>query len=188
MKKRIYFFSILFFLFVGVAICIYFFHSGPPLGQETVTDPAQYRNVNPYVETALADSFSGALPEKLSVLAEVDTYCYSYSCALFGDPEFYIILQVKYNDVNEFTEERSRLLRLSAGTASPNESGRSFLKGSPEEITAYLDDRLQDGTRYIFEIVQVNESQNTILYLVSQLCDGQEKSTEVVSILQNVIS
>lgn len=184
-KMKCLFFSIPFLLVVA---CVFFHLIEFPLGRESITDSAQYLEVNHYVEAALTDSFRGALPEKIPALAEVEIYNYSYSCAVFGNPEFCIILQVRFNDANEFAEERNRLFLLSADKSAPHEFSKIFLKGSPEEIRAYLDDYPQDGTRYAFEIVQVNELQKTILYFVSQTYDGQRENTAVTSFLWNAIA
>ena len=60
------------------------------------------------------------------------------------------------------------------------------LKGSLEELAAYLDGEPQDGTRYVLACVQLDPVQKTVSYFVAQLYDGQKPLSAVSDILHGL--
>ena len=61
-----------------------------------------------------------------------------------------------------------------------------WLKGSLEELAAYLDGEPQDGTRYVLACVQLDPVQKTVSYFAAQLYDGQKPLSAVSDILHGL--
>ena len=173
---------LLLLLCIGLFSCT----ADPPVGGAEITAPEQYLNVNHYVETALHNDFLDFLPElgRLDPSADILRYHYEYRCAALGEPQFAISMQVEFCDDAAYQAERSRIMRL---TGEPSDEVTvTWLKGSTEELAAYLDGEPQDGTRYVLACVQLDPVQKTVSYFAAQLYDGQKPLSAVSDILHGL--
>lgn len=169
-------------LCIGLFSCA----ADPPVGGADLTAPEEYLNVNHYVETALHSDFPDFLPEReaLDPSAGILRYHYEYRCGVLGDPQFAISMQAEFRDDAAYQAECSRIAQLAEG---PSEGvTHIWLKGSAEEIAAYLDGEPQDGTRYVLACVQLDPAQRTVSYFAAQLYDGQEPLSAVSEALHDL--
>lgn len=174
--------------FLPLLLCIGLFScaADPPVGGADLTAPEEYLNVNHYVETALHSDFPDFLPEReaLDPSAGILRYHYEYRCGVLGDPQFAISMQAEFHDDAAYQAECSRIAQLAEG---PSEGvTRIWLKGSAEEIAAYLDGEPQDGTRYVLACVQLDPAQRTVSYFAAQLYDGQKPLSAVSEALHDL--
>lgn len=174
-KRKYRFLSLLLLLCIGLFSCA----ADPPVGEVDITAPEEYLNVNHYVETALHSDFPDFLPEReaLDPAADILRYHYEYRCGLLGDPQFAVSMQAEFCDDAAYQAECSRIMQLAE---EPSEGVTLiWLKGSAEEIAAYLDGEPQDGTRYVLACAQLDSAQRTVFYFAAQLYDGQEPLSAV---------
>ena len=103
---------------------------------------------------------------------------------MLGDPQFAISMQVEFRDDAAYQAESGRIMRF---TGEPSDEVTIiWLKGSTEELAAYLDGEPQDGTRYVLACVQLDPVQKTVSYFAAQLYDGQKPLSAVSDILHDL--
>ena len=173
---------LLLLLCIGLFSCT----ADPPVVGAEITAPEEYLNVNHYVETALHSDFPDFLPDReaLDPSADILRYHYEYCCGVLGDPQFAISMQVEFRDDAAYQAESGRIMRFTGEPA--DEVTVIWLKGSLEELAAYLDGEPQDGTRYVLACVQLDPVQKTVYYFVAQLYDGQKPLSAVSDILHGL--
>lgn len=174
------------FLPLLLCICLFSCAADPPVGGADLTAPEEYLNVNHYVETALHSDFPDFLPEReaLDPSADILRYHYEYRCGVLGDPQFAISMQAEFHDDAAYQAESDRIMRFTGEPA--DEVTVIWLKGSLEELAAYLGGEPQDGTRYVLACVQLDPAQRTVSYFAAQLYDGQEPLSAVSEALHDL--
>lgn len=93
-------------------------------------------------------------------------------------------MQVEFRDDAAYQAESGRIMRFTGEPA--DEVTVIWLKGSLEELAAYLDGEPQDGTRYVLACVQLDPVQKTVSYFAAQLYDGQKPLSAVSDILHDL--
>ena len=161
--------------------------SDPPIDRMTVTDAAEYGKYNEYVTNTLAENFDGVLPTQIPQHSTVDTYSYSYECAVLGDPSFYIYLKIAFDDNSAYQDEQKRIASLSSSVLNET-TGKTYylIQINEEDIGHYTDTAILDGMYYRFECAVVDESCQSIEYLSAQLWDSYKKVNCITEILTDI--
>ncbi len=150
------------------------------------TDINDYLKYHSWVETMLEEELNGSLPSKEIVnSADVDTYLYRYNNGgLLGDRTFIIDLKCKYNE-KDYSAEKTRIESLSSKMVNAD-SKQLYLINYPSNIDYFSDDEIYDGLAFVFEIVIVDDKNQSIEYLSSLQQDNMYKEDIVKELVSSI--
>lgn len=151
------------------------FSADPPVETVTIYDKEQYMQFNSYVANAIKSDFSQTLPQAIPEQASITNYVYSYRCALFGDPTFSVMLELKYAERAVFEREMERLHSLENSVAILADSLDKKLiciDSNLVSIEKYLDKEVFDGLSFSISCAEIDEKNMTITYCIASLWDG----------------
>ena len=158
--------------------------SDPPVRTDDVTSPERYMEFNSYVRGDLEEAFAAVFPAEPGGEAQ---YRYAYTCAVFGDPNYYIWLREEYPSGEEYEAEIARLGALSSG-AEAGADGSLFLLGTPGDLAALLDDETRDGQAYALLIVRTDDEAQTVEYCYLHEYDGSPHREALRGLLEGAAS
>ncbi len=157
--------------------------SSVPVGTEETEDPAQYLQVNRYVERELNEGFYEVFPAEIQKEAVCQRYAYRYECAIGGMPSYYLHLRLQMNTV-DFTQEAERLEQMDAVTRCwDGDTCYVVFGGEKGDFQRYLDEVIEDGRCFSFRIAVIDRASGTIEYFYAQLYDEFEADAEVKELL-----
>lgn len=161
--------------------------SSAPVGSEKTEDPAQYLQVNRYVERELNEGFCEPFPAEIPREAVCQRYAYRYDCAVFGLPSYSLYLKLQMS-ADDFAQEAERLEQMDAVTRCwDGDTCYVVFEGEKEEFQRYLDAKTEDGRVFLFRIAIIDRANGTIEYLYAQLYDEFEADAEVKNLLNCVL-
>ena len=159
--------------------------SDPPVGEVINTDVKKYGKYNEYVKDILTSHFKGALPEAVPDNADVIDLYYLYTCAILGDPAFYIDLKIRFNDTESYDGEKERIGKLTDSLIEADRKMYYLIDASEDFINEYLDtETIRDGYVILLEIVVFEDSTCEVEYLTAQVWDAQKRFDHVQNIIE----
>lgn len=166
--------------------CVLFL-SDPPIGSKRVTDIGDFGNYNRYVKNQLTDNYKGSFPAEVSDEWSDVSYYYQYKCAVFGDPNFCLDLQICAENSDYYLGEKERISSLTSECVQASDGKQYYiLSGDEDAIRHYFDDEIHDGQSYHFEIVVFDDAANRIEYLTAYRWDNAEKISYVDTVLRAI--
>ncbi len=164
-----------------------FFLSDPPIGSKTVTDIDDFGTYNKYVKNQLADKFQGSFPAEVSDEWSDTSYYYQYKCAVFGDPNFCMDLQIHVENDSYYQGEKERISSITSECVQTSDGKQYYiLSGDENDIQHYFDDEIHDGQDYRFEIVVFDDAASRIEYLTAYRWDNAERISCVDTVLRTI--
>lgn len=170
---------------VGIFV---FFLSGcagdPPITTVRVTDTSAYGKFNDYVNRDLAQSVS-ILPNEIPSNATVIEYNYNYCCAVLGDPNYSILLNLRFTDAESFTQERTRVLEMSGTDVQIIKSDsveRIYWGKTQEGLEKLTDSEVLDGLSVHIKYALLDNDNCQITYAMGLLWDGDEHDKKVIEV------
>lgn len=184
-NKRIY----IIFVLLIVAVIGFIILNYPPIGNDVHSDVSDFSNFNRFVRNMIKSEFVDTLPSSIPKNAKNEEYNYLYRCGLIGDPTFYIFLSFEYSDNESLYREIQRLENLRP-IKSLFLDGKHYMifDGSQESFNGYLDDEAHSGVFWHFNIVIVNEINNTIEYSLAYCHDIYGKIDRLTKTIESVIN
>ena len=184
-KKKCTIFSLIFTVLVLVVVMLLF--SNPPIGiirSDTLYD---YGRCESFVFSCIEEYYADILPKYIPDSCEVNKFSFEYSCSLFGNPNFYILLNQQYSKA-EFDKEIDRIQSFNPTTTfSTKESQYLIVTGALSDISSITDSEILDGTFYTVEIAKVNKSTLCIEYFVLYQWDASPVSENISMFLYPLI-
>ena len=159
--------------------------SDPPINSTVIDDEQRYLQVNKYVDQMLHEHFLGMLPSTDLVNSERSDYHYEYSCSVLGEPSFLIHCTVKFDSAESLSKETGRLNKISNEIYSLKDNRILFyVKPDANNLDRYLDDMINDGLSFCFEMALLDENSNSIEYLTALQQDNQMKSDIIIKFVE----
>ena len=170
-----------------IMICLFLLSScdEPIVGKVLEEDINKYLNVNSFVEKKLFEEFKGSLPTK-EIIDNNSKYYYYYECGLIGEPRFVIYLKTTIKQ-QLFTAEIDRIKSICLDCIGTPRGDLYVIQDFSFGLNNYLDNRIHDGMYYYFELVLINEDNNTIEYLTSLFQDNAGKNYIIDSFIDLLI-
>ena len=161
--------------------------SDPPIDRVIVTDATEFGKYNEYVTNTLAKEFEGVLPAQIPRHSIVNAFSYSYECAVLGNPNFYIHLQLTIEGTETYRSEQERISSISSSVLNdPNGKTYYLIHINADDIRHYTDTDVLDGMNYRFECAVFDEASQSIQYLSAQLWDYYKKVDSINEILTDI--
>lgn len=165
------------------AICCTVGCGSVPVGTEKTEDPAQYLQVNCYVERELNEGFYEVFLAEITKEAVCQRYAYRYDCAFFGQPSYSLYLKLQMSAA-DFDAEAERLAQKDAVTRCwDGDMCYTVFEGEKGDFQRYLDEVIEDGRCFSFRIAVIDRASGTIEYFYAQLYDEFEADAEVKELL-----
>lgn len=146
-------------------------HSDPPIGNVTICDSEKYMDVNSYVGKLIRENYVNPFPRDISAECKAEYY-YNYRCNFDGDLHFTVFLELNSLTYEDYISERTRILKLSDIELISHGEADSILFCLPDLEEFYSTEYSQQG--FSFDIVEFNEAERTIKYLISYQCDNSQ--------------
>ena len=179
MKKVLLFLILVIIIFVIVAIDLW------PYYTTDNSDTKSFGKYNRYVSNFLKENSILVNFEKNESIEIVD-YQYHYTRALLGDPAFYIVASIKYDNNDIFNTEVSRILNDCCKKEFINQSEILCLGNVEKYIEMFFDDKLNSGMRFLFEIAEIDLENQIIKFSYAVWWDYMRKDTTITEIAQKV--
>jgi len=151
---------------------------------EKNTDISSYGNFNEYVRRDLEKSIA-LLPKTIPSDATVDNYIYSYSCAPLGDPNYSILLCLRFSDENSFGFEKNRIVELIGEnvTITNSEGKEWYYWGETKVGLEQLNNtEIHDGLFVRITYAMIDYENRQIIYAVGVLVDGSTYDDDIIDI------
>ena len=156
----------------------------PPITTVRVTDASAYGKYNDYVNKDLAQSVS-ILPNEIPSKATVIEYNYNYCCAVLGDPNYSILLNLHFRDEETYTQEKTRVLEMTDSDVQIIKSGsveRIYWGKTQEGLEKLTDNEVLDGLSVHIKFALLDNDNCQITYAMGILWDGEEHDKKVIEI------
>lgn len=168
-------------------IVVMLLFSNPPIGKIRSDSLYEYGRCERFVFSCFEKYYADIFPKYISDSCEVNNFSFEYSCSLFGNPNFYILLNQQYSKA-EFDKEIDRIQSFNPTTAcSIKESQYLIVTGALSDISSMTDSKILDGTFYTLEMAKVNKSTLRIEYFVLYQWDASPISENVSMFLSPLI-
>lgn len=178
--KKIGLFVFFIGLFIIVILCF-----GTIMDTVETTNVDDYLKYNREVKTNLQNNFSNSLPQKDIVKESlVDHYYYYCQSPILGDITFVINLKCFFEN-EELSKEIQRIENLSPDRIVL-ENETIYIINYPDNIDLLFDDETYDGLDFCFEIVVINDKENSIEYLSSLQRDNMELNKNVLDMVKKI--
>ncbi len=179
MKKVLLFFILVILLLVTVTMDLCPFYT------TDISDTNSFGKYNRYVDNFLNKN-SILLNFEKNEFKEVIDYHYHYTCALLGDPAFYIVASVKYYNNDIFNTDIIRILNDCCEKEFFNQSEILCLGIVEKYVEMFFDDKLNSGMRFLFETAEIDLETKIIKYSYAVWWDYMSKDIIVTEIAQKV--
>ncbi len=158
----------------------------PRVGDVRSSKTTDFGHYDWFVSKKLKES-AALFPIALSSQCQVSAYSYRYTCALLGDPGFYINVTIAYDNEESFNKEQLRIIKNSVSCLKVEEDKWLYLGYDlGQNIDLFFDNKIYDGLFFWMETVKANETSREITYSISLWWDYMEKDDIVMEIAKTV--
>ena len=170
-------------LIIG-SVYVAFFVVDPPVGQKEITDTDKYLKTNFYVRQTIKEDVSSWFPRKIPKNCDAD-YLYYYSCGLLSYPNFFLLLDLKFQDEAAFETQKSKIADIECYEILHDDETEYRIISKPYNLKYYLDDEVNEmGWR--FRIIVINENERSVQYLAAYIDSVEVKHERIMEILEAV--
>ena len=185
MKKQL-----LLILFVFLfCVLLYGCEENPPIGSKFITDSTYYLKTNSFVQKELSVLSDFPLPKTIPADAEVLEYQYAYDCSLLGEPNYSVMLVLRFPDEDAYRQEQARIEKYidSDTTEKIGSNCRKYYFGDTlTGLDILTDDRIEDGNCAILQYILLDDKEHTATYSVGKLFDGSIYDDTIVRVLEDM--
>lgn len=121
------------------------------------TSLEQYGEWNKDTSMDIIELFHNTLPSSEVVRDHGESYYYRTSQGLLGEPSFSVIIGIHFDDRGDYINAVQRYRYIESYYQSSEWTTIYVLQGSAESFHRYLDDCIEDGMNYCFEIIATND-------------------------------
>ena len=132
---------------------------------------ADYSKWENSTKRILSESFSDSLPSNEAASQYGQSYYYKSAKALFGDKQFVIMVTLKFDDTASYEKELAKYKDADSHPTISDGTMYYALQYSEAFASEYLNDEIDDGVYYDFEIVSANNNDLTIRYVNAHVWD-----------------
>ena len=185
MKKQLLL-SLFVFLF---CVLLYGCEENPPIGSKCITDSTNYLKTNSFVQKELSVLSDFPLPKTIPADAEVLEYQYAYDCSLLGEPNYSVMLVLRFPDEDAYRKEQSRIGKfIDADTTEKRDSDCSkyYFGDTLTGLDILTDDRIEDGNCANLQFILLNDKEHAVTYAIGRLHDGSIYDDTIVHILEDI--